>query len=254
MFNIITIIVLAILVVTEIMFVVRYSKLNNRIDSLNSHYEYFESIFNINEEIIRNLSKEMDSLEERYDSVNKIYTLISEQNNDILDQYHKMMDVWEALKDEYAHISATHQELLDVWAKIEDRYSDVYEQYRKCTNDLNSAKDEINRQILERAHDILAAMPTSCPGFNVPDDETLENRFGVPLEDLEDNELHSPIRVGDVLDEDWDILKEEYKEEIRAAGKNGIDSDRLGEMILDSRQETLFTNELIRQNRDGNMS
>lgn len=248
MFNIITIIVLVVLVVTEIMFVVRYSKLNNRIDSLNFHYEYFESIFNINEEIVRNLSKEMDSLEERYDSINKIYTLISEQNNDIIDQYHNMMDVWEGLKDEYAHISATHQELLNIWAKIEERYSDSYEQYRKCTNDLNNAKDEINRQILERAHDILAAMPTSCPLSDVPDEE-IQNGSN---DQLESDDLAAFIKVGDILDEDWEILKDEYREEILNAGC--VDADRLGEMILDSRQETLFTNELIRQNRDGNMS
>lgn len=180
---------------------------------------------------------------------------LSEINNDFSNRMHDLMNgiiksdntrdelietiakSYDSISDQYADILKTDQKLMEIWEKIEERYSDSYEQFLKCDDAIRTAKAELHSQMTMRTHDILAAMPMHCPAFNVPDEETIAERFGSDWEQtkLEDYELHGSIRAGDILDEDWDTLREEYKQEILEAGC--VDADRLGEMILESRKQ-----------------
>ena len=59
---------------------------------------------------------------------------------------------------------AEHMDAInDCYTKLEDRYSQLYDQYK-----------DLKLEMKSRTHDILAAMPDN---FNVPDEETLEERL-----------------------------------------------------------------------------
>ena len=135
------------------------------------------------------------------------------------------------IDDGYTKMLNQHAKLLECWKNIEEKYSLCYEQYDKINTDL----EELERLINERTHDIMAIFPIHCPQCNVPDEEFQNERFGIQKDQINFEELNEPILTGNILDEDWDTLKEEYKQEILEAGC--VDADRLGEMILDSRKK-----------------
>lgn len=227
MLNILLIVVIAVLLITDVIFLAWIRNIKDRIVTLNTRQEYCNRLIEINNEF----SDRLHGLAER----------IIDGDSKRDDIINAMIKSYDAINDQYTDILKTDRKLMDVWEKIEERYSDSYEQFLKCDDAIRTAKAELQSQMTIRTHDILAAMPMHCPAFNVPDEETLNDILGIDPGQYEFEDLSSSIRAGDILEEDWDILKQEYRDEILAAGF--VDADRLGEMILDSRKEFEETEE-----------
>lgn len=179
--------------------------------------------------------KSSDAFEQKremiYNNMLEQFRTLTEQYIAIKSSYDEMFDGYKVMTSGLKDIIDMDEKLDDHYNELEDKYSACYEQYDKIRTEL----EELERLINERTHDIMATFPMYCPQCNVPDEEFQNERFGVQKEQINFEELNGPILVGDILDEDWNILREEYRQEILEAGY--IDADRLGEMIVDSRKD-----------------
>lgn len=227
MLNILLTIAIIMLFITNVIFLAWIRSFKDRIRELNARQEYCIRLSEINNDFSNRMHDLMDGI-----------IKIDNKRDELVETIVKSYD---SISNQYTDILKTDQKLMEIWEKIEERYSDSYEQFLKCDDAIRTAKAELHSQMTMRTHDILAAMPMHCPAFNVPDEEFQNERYG-PLENQVElleitnfNEPEPTILVGNILDEEWDVLKEEYKNEILEAGS--VDADRLGEMILDSRKE-----------------
>lgn len=110
MLNILLIVVIAVLLITDVIFLAWIRNMKDRIVTLNTRQEYCNRLIEINNE----LSDRLHGLAER----------IINTDNTRDDIINAMIKSYDSINDQYTDILKTDRKLMEIWEKIEERYSE----------------------------------------------------------------------------------------------------------------------------------
>ena len=122
--------VMIVLFVSEILFMVAFFKLYDKIDYLKSDIDFYKNLCQINEKYYKLADEHYGAMCEKVDSMNNMYF--------------KILKATEMLCNEYKEIRSQHEQLLDAWRMIEDRYAQSYEEFAQCSKELQSLNEKLS--------------------------------------------------------------------------------------------------------------